>query len=60
MDPYVATVIGIVSIIIVGALIVWNIYKHRTQEPDIDIGDAIGLELPDNVDLGDALGGVLK
>lgn len=60
MDPYVATVVGIIILIAIGTLIVWNIYKHRTQEPDINIGDAIGLDLPDNVELGDALGGVLK
>lgn len=60
MDPYIATVIIILLLVIITSVIVYNIYKHRTQEPNINLNDIVGVELPAGVDLNDALGGILK
>ncbi len=60
MEPYIVTILVILLLIIVTSMLVYNIYKRRTQEPNINLNDIVGVELPAGVDLNDALGGMLK
>lgn len=60
MDPYVFAGAVIIITFAIGILLIKKIYDQRTHEPKIDIGNAIGLDLPDGVDINDALGGIFK
>jgi hypothetical protein len=41
MDPYIIAGIGIALILSLGALVVRGIYNRRTQEPNINLENAI-------------------
>lgn len=60
MEPYVVAGLIIFITFLIGAGLVKHIYDTRTQEPQIDVDEIIGLDLPEGVDLQDALGGVFK
>jgi len=62
MEPYVIGGLVIVITFLIGAGIFKRIYDNRTQEPDVGkiVTEKFGLELPDGVNLNDALGGVFK
>jgi hypothetical protein len=60
MEPYVVAGLIIFVTFLIGAGLVKRMYDTRTQEPQIDVDEIIGLDLPEGVDLQDALGGVFK
>lgn len=63
MDPYIFAGSVIVITFAIGAYIVKCIYNARTHDPQVDtskITDKLGLDMPDGVDVGEALGGVFK
>lgn len=60
MEPYVVAGLIIFITFLISAGLVKRIYDTRTQEPQIDVDEIIGLDLPEGVDLQDALGGVFK
>lgn len=62
LDPYVVAGCVIAFAALVCIVTFKYIYDNRTQSPDIGsmAADKFGLDLPDGVDLNDALGGVFK
>lgn len=60
MEPYIVMGAVIVMVFSVCIILVKRIYDNRTQEPNINLNDIVGVELPAGVDLNDALGGILK
>ena len=60
MEPYIVMGVVITLVFSVCIILVKRIYDNRTQEPNINLNDIVGVELPAGVDLNDALGGILK
>lgn len=59
MDPYIFGIIMILVTLSIGVFLVFRIYQRRTREPKIDtskVTGQLGLELPDGVNLEDAIG----
>ena len=60
MEPYVITGLIIFITFLIGAGLVKRIYDSRTREPQIDVDEIIGLDLPDGVNINDALGNMFR
>jgi len=60
MEPYVIAGLIIFITFLIGARLVKRIYDSRTREPQIDVDEIIGLDLPDGVNINDALGNMFR
>ncbi len=60
MEPYVIAGLIIFITFLIGAGLVKRIYDTRTREPQIDVDEIIGLELPNDVNINDALGNMFR
>ena len=60
MEPYIITGLIIFITFLIGARLVKRIYDTRTREPQIDADEIIGLELPNDVNINDALGNMFR
>lgn len=50
MEPYIVMGAVIVMVFSVCIILVKRIYDNRTQEPNINLNDIVGVELPAGVD----------
>lgn len=60
MEPYIITGLIIFITFLIGARLVKRIYDSHTREPQIDVDEIIGLDLPDGVNINDALGNMFR
>ena len=60
MEPYIIAGLIIFITFLIGAGLVKRIYDTRTREPQIDVDEIIGLELPNDVNINDALGNMFR
>ena len=60
MEPYIIAGLIIFITFLIGAGLVKRIYDSRTREPQIDVDEIIGLELPNDVNINDALGNMFR
>ena len=60
MEPYIIAGLIIFITFLIGAGLVKRIYDSRTREPQIDVDEIIGLDLPDGVNINDTLGNMFR
>ena len=60
MEPYIIAGLIIFITFLIGAGLVKRIYDTRTREPQIDVDEIIGLDLPDGVNINDTLGNMFR
>ena len=60
MEPYIIAGLIIFITFLIGAGLVKRIYDTRTREPQIDVDEIIGLDLPDGVNINDALDNMFR